>query len=337
MKRLAIPVALLLVFLSHLGAPPTSRAQQRLTLTQPVDSLTFFQVYVGRTLGYFGDEGIDLEVVATAGGGPHLQAVLANRAQFTASPGTYQLNALKAGKRLVGVYDLLKRNIIGVVIHKEVAQKIGLSPTTPFADKLARLKGLTLGVTRPGALTYIMAEALIKRAGYVPNQDVRILAVGGGATIVPALQNRKVDLILISTPHPERAIIGGFGQWFINNALGEDPSLDPFMMSTLMVSPAYAEAHPDVVRKMVRALYRATQYIQKHPLDEVVRTVEPFFGDKLPPEILREAVRTVQAAVSSDGRMSPAAVRNTVRLMRGAGRLQQDFTLADVFTDRFLP
>ena len=327
-------VVALLLLLSNVSG---SAAPLRLTLTQPVDSLTFFQVYVGRTLGYFRDEGIALKVVATAGGGPHLQAVLAGQAQFTASPGTYQLNALKAGKRLVGVYDLLNRNIIGVVIHKAVAQRLGVTPTAPLAEKLEKLRGLTLGVTRPGALTYIMAEALIKRAGYVPNKDVRILAVGGGATIVPALQHRKVDVIFISTPHPERAIIGGFGQWFINNARGEDPSLDPFMMSTLMVTPQYANDHPQVVRKMVRALHRATQYILQHALEEVVRTVEPFFGDKLPPDILREAVRTVQAAVSHDGRMQPQAVQNTVRLMHGAGRLQRTFTLDDVFTDRFLP
>ena len=338
MKRYLTFITLVAFMLGLVPVGPFSvvQAQTKIKLTQPVDSLTFFPIYVGRELGYFKDEGIDLEVIATAGGGPHLQAVIAGQAQFTASPGTYQLNALKRGKQVLGIFNILKRNIIGLVIHVDVAKKLGITEKTPFKEKLKKIKGLTLGVTRPGALTYIMAEDLILRAGYVPNKDVRILAVGGGATIVPALKTKKVDIMFISTPHPERAISGGFGQWFINNAQGEDPTMPEFMMSALMVSPEYAEKNSDIVKKMVRAMRRSVKYITTHPLNDSVKAVKSFFGKKVSTKVLSEAVRTVKATVAEDGRMSQRAVNITVDIMKKGGMLKRDYRLNEVFTDKYL-
>lgn len=313
-----------------------SLAQTEIRLTQPVDSLTFFPVYVGRHLGYFKDEGIALEVIATAGGGPHLQAVITGDAQFTASPGNYQLAALKQGKKVIGVFNILRRNIIGEVIHRDVAKRLGITDKTPFQEKIKKIKGLTLGITRPGALTYIMAEDIIRRAGYTPNKEVRILAVGGGATIVPALKERKVDIIFISTPHPERAIAEGFGQWFINNGAGEDPTIPEFMMSALMVAPEYAEKSPGIVTKMVRAMHRSVNFINSHPLEDSVTAVKPFFGSQVPGPALVESVRTVKAALAGDGLMSEVAVKTTVEIMKKGGLLDRDYHLKDVFTDRFL-
>lgn len=317
------------------GIAPAFGAQE-IVLTQPVDSLSFFPVYVARTLGYFKDEGINLRVLSSAGGGPHIQAVLAGQAQFTASPGTYQLNALKTGQKLIGVINLLHRNIIGVVIHKDVARRLSITETTPFEEKIKKLKGLTIGITRAGALTDNMAYQLVKMAGYQPGKDVRIVGVGGASAIVPALENRRIDIMLISTPHPERAIGEGFGMWFVNNAKGENPRLKEFMMSALMVTPEYIQAHPEVVRKMVEALKRSLDYIHAHSTDDVVKTVEPFFGSRVKPALLRSAVATVQAATAVDGSMSEEAVGTTVRLLQEAGKDIPNYTLKDVFTDQFL-
>lgn len=333
MRHACLIVTALLAALGF-GAP--ALAAEEIVLTQPVDSLSFFPVYVARTLGYFKDEGLDVRVLSSAGGGPHIQAVLAGKAQFSASPGTYQLNALKEGQRLIGVINLLSRNVIGVVIHKDVASRLGITENTPFEEKIKKLKGLTLGVTRPGALTDNVARQLVKMAGYEPGKDVRILGVGGASAIVPALENRKIDIMLISTPHPERAIGEGFGMWFVNNAKGENPRLREFMMTALMTTPEYIEKHPETVRKMVRALKRTLDYIHGHSIEEIVKTVEPFFGDRVKPALLRSAVETVKAATVADGSMSEEAVRTTVTLMREAGRDIPDYTVKDVFTDRFL-
>ena len=140
----------ILPVIDTLALTSAAPAADKVILTQPVDSLSFFPIYVGRIKGFFKEEGLTLDVKATAGGGPHLTAVLADKAEFTASPGTYQLNALNSGKRAIGFVDLLRRNIIGMVIHKDAAKKAGIKDGIPLMDKVKRAKGLKIGMMWPG-------------------------------------------------------------------------------------------------------------------------------------------------------------------------------------------
>lgn len=333
-RRIVCPMVVFALVALAASAP--ARALEEIVITQPVDSLSFFPVYVARTLKYFEAEGLSARVLSTSGGGPHLQAVLSGKAQFTASPGNYQLNALKEGQKLVGVVDLLNRCIIGVVMNKDTAKRVGLTDSMPFEEKIKKLKGLTLGITRPGALTDSIARQLLKMAGYEPGKDARILGVGGPPTIVPALENGKIDVMFISTPHPERAIGGGYGVWLVNNAKGENPRLREFMMAEMMTTPEYIESHPQTVEKVVRVMKRSLDYIQGHSTDDIVKTVEPFFGKRVKPELLKASVETVKPATSRDGRVTDNEVAATVRLLRESGKQMPDYKRKDVFTDRFL-
>lgn len=334
--RILPTLAAMLFSLALAGAP--AGAADKVTLTQPVDSLSFFPIYVGRAKGFFEKEGIEVDVKATAGGGPHLTAVFAGKAEFTASPGTYQINALNEGKKVLGVVDLLHRNIIGMVIHKEAAAKVGIKPGMPLMERVKRAKGLTVGITRPGALTDDLARNIFTRAGLKVPDDVRIIGVGGAGTMLPALRNRKIDIITISTPHPETILSEGIGMWFVNWAAGEDPAIKDFMMSALMTTPDLIREKPDLVKRMARAVMSAIKYINDNSVDQLTKDMTPYFGKSVKPAALRISVETVKAAVNPTGKMSGEAVQTTFKLMKKPGKLKNVESLkrSDVWTDDFL-
>ncbi|MFQ5692440.1 MAG: ABC transporter substrate-binding protein [Nitrospinota bacterium] len=325
--------------LSLLTAAAPATAAEKVILTQPVDSLSFFPIYVGRIKGFFESEGILLDVKATAGGGPHLTAVLAGKAEFTASPGTYQLNALNSGKKAVAFVDLLRRNIIGMLIHKEAAKKAGIKPGMPLMDRVRRAKGLKVGVTRPGALTDILVRNILARAGLKVPGDVRVLAVGGAATMRAALKNRRIDIMTISTPHPERVISEGWGMWFVNWAAGEDPAIKEFMMASLMATPKLLRERPNLIRIMTRATLRSLRYIRASSVARLTKDMEPFFGKRVSPAALRISIKTVKGAINPTGRMSTEAVRTTFQIMKKGGKLKnlKSIKQSDVWTGKFLP
>ncbi|MYA95161.1 MAG: ABC transporter substrate-binding protein [Nitrospinae bacterium] len=333
--RILPVIAALALSLTLTSAAP---AAEKVILTQPVDSLSFFPIYVGRIKGFFKEEGLELDVKATAGGGPHLTAVLAGKAEFTASPGTYQLNALNSGKRAIGFVDLLRRNIIGMVIHKDAAKKAGIKDGMPLMDKVKRAKGLKVGVTRPGALTDVLARNLLGRAGMKVPADVRILAVGGGGTMLPAFKNRKIDIFTISTPHPERMLSQGLGIWFVNWAAGEDKAIKEFMMTAVMATPKLMKERPKLVKRMARAVMKSQNYIQKTSIDQLTKDMTPFFGKRVTPEALRISVATVKGAVNPTGVMTDEAVQTTFNIMKSGGKLKnlKSVKRSDVWTDDFL-
>lgn len=336
-NRIGGLLAVLLVA-AALAMPAPALSAEKVILTQPVDSLSFFPIYIGRIKGFFKEEGIDLNVKATAGGGPHLTAVFSGKAHFTASPGPYQLNALNRGRKIIGFVDLLQRNIIGMVIHKEAAKKVGIRPGMPLMERVKLAKGLKVGVTRPGALTDVLARDIFRRAGLRVPKDIRILAVGGGGTMIPAFRNRKIDILTISTPHPERMLSEGIGMWFVNWGAGEDKAIKAFMMTAVMTTPKLMKERPDLVRKMTRAIMKSHKYIQNNSVEQLTKDMQPFFGKRVTPEALRISVATVKGAVNSSGSQSDEAIMTTFKIMKGGGKLKnlKSIKRSDVWTDKFL-
>jgi len=314
-------------------APP---APVKARISQPLDALSLASVYVARANGYFADEGLEPEIVTFSGGGPDVQALIAGDVDFDVTAATFLISAYQEGNPLLGVVSILNRAVVNGIMHKDVAQAKGITPTTPLRDKLAALRGLTIGVSRPGSLTFQMGTYFIQQAGLTPGSDASVLAVGGGSAMLAALEQRKVDVIMNSPPEPEEAIRQGFGVMFINNSAGEDPALADFLQQVVLVRPDYARDNPDMVRRMVRVMVRANRWINEHSAEEFAAVLQPFFS-QMPSETLVDSARAVQPAVPADGRMTEQGILVNYKLMELTGSLKSRPPWDALVTNEYLP
>lgn len=335
MKRLA-SVALAAVLLACWPAPAAAQAPTKVRMTMPVVALSMTPVYLAQARGYFAEEGLDVAVTVTGGSGPDIKALIAGEVDFTFTPGDNVLLAYQEGKRLVMVMGGLNRLFINWAMHKDVARERGITETTPLSEKLKALKGLSVGVTTPGALTAHLAAFVIRKAGYVPQQDVKIVPIGPGPTWLAGLENRKVDVALTATPTPEIAIQRGFAIMFIDNAKGEDPSFTEFMMANLITRPEVIEKNPDLVRRMTRALIRANQWTRSASVDEVAAALRPTFA-RTDPAIHLAGVKAVLPAINVEGRVTERSFQVTQDVLEQAGLLKRRVPFADVVNNDFVP
>lgn len=243
--------------------------------------------------------------------------------------------AQQEGKRLLMVMSALNKVFINWAMHKETAKAKGVTESMPLAEKLKTLKGLSVGVTNPGALTAHLAAFVIRKAGYNPQQDVKIVPIGAGPTWLAALENRKVDVALTAPPVPETAISRGFAIMFINNAKGEDPSIPEFLMENLIARPETVAKDPDLVRRMVRALTKANRWALQSPPEQVADALKPFMA-KTPPELLLAGAAAVLSALNPDGRTSERSFQTTQDILEQAGLLKKRMSYADLVTNEFL-
>jgi len=308
---------------------------EKIRLTMPVVALSMTPVYVAKAAGYFAQEGLDVEMIMTNGSGPDIKALIAGDVDFTFTPGDNVMLAYQEGKRTVIVMTGFHRLIINWAMHTDVARARGITETTPLAEKLRALKGLTVGVTQAGALTAHLASFVIRQAGYVPQQDVNVIPVGSGPTWLAALENRKVDVALTATPVPETAISQGYAMMFINNAKGEDPSIPEFLMECLITRPDVVEKNAGLVRRMARALVNANKWALSHRPDQVAEALRPFLG-ATPPEVLLSGVASTLPALSRDGRTTERGVKITEDVLQQAGILKQRAPYAEVANNTFL-
>jgi NitT/TauT family transport system substrate-binding protein len=332
MKRLvAVIFTLALVCAAHAAEAP-----RKVKMTIPVVAHSMTPVYLAQARGFFKEEGLEVDVTSTGGGGPDIRALIAGDVEFSFTTGDQVIIAHQEGKPLVMVMSGLNKVFINWAINKEAAKAKGITETTPLKEKLKALKGLIVGVTNPAALTAHLAHFVIRKAGYVPQQDVQVIPIGAGPTWLAAVENRKVDVALTAPPVPETAISRGHAIMFINNAKGEDPSISEFLMENLVARPETLKKDPDLVRRMVRALVKANKWAHGSSPEQVADALKPTFA-KTDPAIHLAGVTAVIPTLSQDGRTTEKSVQATQEVLDVAGLLKKKVAYSDIVNNEFLP
>src|SRR5882724_650551 len=315
--------------------PVGAQAPRKVKMTIPVVAHSMTPVYIAQSKGFFADEKLDLDITSTGGGGPDIRALIAGDVEFSFTTGDNVILAHQEGKKLMMVMSGLNRVFINWAMHKESAKTKGVTESMPLAEKIKALKGLTVGVTNPGALTAHLAAFVIRKAGYNPQQDVNIVPVGSGPTWLAALENRKVDVALTAPPVPDTAISRGFAILLINNAKGEDPSIPEFLMENLIARPETVAKDGDTIRRMARALTKANQWALQSTPEQVAEALKPSMTT-IQPELLLAGVQAVRPALSKDGRTSERSVQVTQDILEQAGILKKRVAFSDIVTNDFL-
>jgi NitT/TauT family transport system substrate-binding protein len=309
-------------------------ANEKIKVTQAVASFAFLPIDYAKAAGFFQSEGIEVQQIATRGGGPDLTALISGDVQFNAAAGTYQIGAIAAGRDIVNVYNFYNRNLIGLVLSADAAKKSGVGADAPLKDRLAALKGLKIGMTRPGSLTDKQVRHLLRQGG-LTDGDAQIVAIGGPPNLLSAMKQGAIDAYAISVPHYQIAAKKLGGVIWVDNTRGDDPSIDPFMMESILTTAEYAKNNPETVKKMVRAMDKAVNDLSKKSPEEVMAVVKAVFK-KVPDDVMLEGIAAVQKALNTSGRVSQKMAENTL-LLDGRGDKVSPEQLFGTFTSDFLP
>jgi NitT/TauT family transport system substrate-binding protein len=318
---------------AHAGEAPTPR---KVKMTIPVVAHSMTPVYLAQSKGFFKEEGLEVDITSTGGGGPDIRALIAGDVEFTFTTGDNVILAHQEGKKLLMVASGLNKLFINWAMNKEVAKTKGITESTPLAERLKALKGLTVGFTNPGALTAHLAGFVARKAGLTPQQDVNMIAIGAGPTWLAALENRKVDAALTAPPVPETAVSRGFAVLFLSYTEYDKLGIPEFLMENLVARPETVAKDADLVRKMTRALVKANKWALQSTPEQVAEALKPFLG-QTDPALLLAGAKAVLPALSPDGRTSERSVQSTQDMLEQAGLLKKRVPYSEVVTNEFLP
>jgi sulfonate transport system substrate-binding protein len=319
-----------------LGSPAHAQSPKQLRVTIPVIGMNFLPLFVAADKGMFAKEGFEVEIISTSGDGPDVDALIAGSVQFTISTPNRLLTSFEQGKPLLAIMNMANRNAIDCVISKDAAAKAGITENTPLEQKLKALKGLKLAGTRPGAFTYLVLVDYAKRAGLIPQQDVQILGVGGGPSMIAALENGAIDVACNTSPTTDLMVKRGKAMMFTYNSLGKDPAYEDFLFELLYVRPDYAKQNPEIVRSFCRALLAAIADIRDRPATDQLPLLQKRFSG-VEDEMLIQVLETLKPMFRRDGKVTPASLDKAIKFMLDTGAIKTTAPWDQIATYDFLP
>ncbi len=139
---------------------------------------------VASKMGWYKQDGIEVELVPLAGSGDCTKTVVTKEVLF-ALPSVEPLAAARAqGVKAKIFYTAYQGNIYGIAV-----------PADSPVQKLTDLKGKTIGVISMGSAGVQIAKALAATSGMDPNSDINVVVAGEGAQTAAMVRNKQVDAL----------------------------------------------------------------------------------------------------------------------------------------------
>lgn len=201
-------------------------------------------------LGYFAEEGLEVEVVPGTSSAGTIQLLVSGRVQVgvvVTDPAVIQ--RAKSGLKVKSFYAVSRRNGFAMAVLSD-------SPIKSFAD----LKGKKLGSADMGSGANVYVDARLIQAGLSPDA-VSQINVGYGAPAFEALTTGKIDALATFSGQTARFTNAGYSFRLLPKAGFEDKMYS----YNLYATDEYIAAHPEVLEKIGRATAKATVFMKANP------------------------------------------------------------------------
>ena len=133
----------------------------------------------------------------------------------------------------------------------------------PGINSVEELKGKLLGISSFGASSDTLGRAILRRYKLIPNQDVKILALGGGTNRLAAMKSGAIDAALIEAPYNVMLERDGFHKiLFVGDLI-------PSPLAGFGTTLEKIRKQPDEIQRLVRATLRGIQYAKTNKQESV--------------------------------------------------------------------
>ena len=253
-KILALMMALVLAVASFAGCGKEDESGLTKVTIQLDGAATpyYSPIYVAQEMGYFEEEGIEVEFFYAAAA-DIVKNVAADNVEF-GFPNADAVVLAKSQEIPVKVVHNTYQNGLGSTIFK----------TDSGIKEAADLKGKKVAVTSLGSPNYIQLQALLQSAGLTVD-DIELEIVGTGA-IVNALLTDQVDAIVFSMLRTIEMNHAGADV----SEIKSDTVL-PSFGNVLIASDKYIAENAEVIDGFSRALTKGIEYMIDGNVEEAVK------------------------------------------------------------------
>ncbi|MFI9599272.1 ABC transporter substrate-binding protein [Streptomyces sp. NPDC052043] len=260
-----------------------------------LDKVIYLPAMLTQRLGYFTDEGLDVELLSEPAGVQAETALVSGQVQGA-----------------VGFYD----HTLDLQTHKKYVESVVQFSHAPgevevvsnkAADKITSpkdFKGKKLGVTGLGSSTDFLTKYLAVKNG-VKVSEFSPVAVGAGPTFIAALEQGSIDAGMTTDPTVATILEKKAGKVLVDMRTpeGSQEALGgPYPSSSLYMQTDWVNGHKETVQKLANAFVKTLKWMSTHSADEIAAKMPADYsqGDQA---LYAEAIKSTLPMFTTDGVM----------------------------------
>lgn len=277
-----------------------------------VEKQIYLPLALADRLGYFRDEGLDVQILSDTSGGHAEDGLLTGAVQGVVGFYDHTIDLQAKGKFVQDVVQFSRSPGEAVVVDARKGDAIR-SPQD--------FKGRHLGVTGLGSSTHLLVQYLAASHG-VRVGEVTFLGAGSGDPFAAALHAGRIDAGMTTEPTVSRLLRSGDARLLVDLRTPERASSElggSYPAACLYMSAPWIRTHHDDVQHLVNALVKSLRYIGSHGADEIAAQLPADYlgGDR---ELYVATLQQSKSMFTPDGAMPPDGPANVLRVMRIAER-----------------
>lgn len=322
-KWVAVLTAVAVLTIGLVGCNKDDDGLQKVRVCEVTHSIFYAPQYAAIALGYFADEGIEIELSNGQGADAVMAAVLSGN-----------IDVGFAGPE-ASIYVYNEGNADYTQVFAQITQRdgsflIGREKDENFTwDKV---KGKVVLPGRKGGVPYMTLEHVLRNNGIDPATDTTLDNSVQYAMMTAAFTGGTGDYV--TAFEPTASMLEQQGQGYIVASVGEASGDIPY--TAYFAKKSYIEENSDLIQRFTNAVYRGQQWVATHSAAEIAEVVADQFPDT-ELSLLEKSVESYRAinAWNTTPVMGKAGFDRLQSVMTEAGELAKTADFNKVVNNAF--
>ena len=276
MKKIIMGIIILVLILTGLiiginiirnrNSGDTEQKTKLIKVNEVTRSVFYAPQYAAISLGYFKNQGLDIELTTGQGADAVMTAVLANQCDIGFAGPEASIYVYNEGKE-----DYTQ--VFAQLTKKDGSFLISRNNEPDF--KWTNLKGKTIIPGRKGGVPRMTLEYVIKKYGMDPQTDMNLDDSISFDLMAGAFSAGNADYVTLFEPTASMTSISGKG--YIVSAVGSEAG--DVAYTAYFAKKSYIENNSDIIEKFTKAIYEGQKWVKSHTAREIAEKIVDFFPD----------------------------------------------------------
>lgn len=290
-------------------------------------------IILGQSLGYFNEEGLDVNVEYLPSSAKAMQALVGGSVNVAGLMYQQNIQLAAEGQHVRSFFVMTRRDTRVLLVAPAASERI---------RRVEDLKGATIGIGTFGSPSHLWLISILARHG-LGTADFKTVKIGFGASgsaaiekgVVEAFTTSGGDHFLLLERYPSMRVLADTST---TEGMRETYGADEYAGGTVSARQDWLDRNPDAPRQLARALLRAQKWMAVHSPEEIrARLPEGFRSANA--SIDAKSIQASLASFTVAGAMPKGAPETVKRMLDEAvdNVRTAKIDLAATWTDEYLP